>query len=439
MKKLLLISILGALLLSAVGAGSNDSFAKENKENKEEDAVPTVFRLSPALDVLATDLTLTKTGLVSREIVFSPLDFESLLGVGHLASITVLTLPDPAVGTLYLETTPVMKNQVISRESLSALKFVPTTAEEGDCTFVFGTVSTSQPLALSCNLRLSDGLNFAPDSGGEREEQVSTLAGIPVYGKLAATDPEGDALTYRITAYPDKGTLRLTNRSEGSFCYTPVAGYTGEDSFRYVVLDEYGNASKEVTVKLEVEPTTTALRYCDMNGNRALLPAMRLAERGVMIGETIGASAYFHPGKAVTRAEFLAMTLCAAGVEVPEKGSATAFSDDADIPDYLRRYVSYGEQMGYITGSSADGTGRFEPNRTVTYAEAAVMLQNVLKLTAQGVHSVFAEEDTIPAWAESAVWAVAEAGLFPEGVFAADSAVNRADAAVMLSGVLARE
>lgn len=433
MKKLLILSILGALLLSAVGAGSNDSSAKE-----KEDALPTALRLSPALDVLATDLTLTKTGLVSRDIVFSPLDFESLLGVGHLASITVLTLPDPAVGTLYLEKTPVMKNQVISRESLSALKFVPATAEEGDCTFVFGTVSTSQPLALSCNLRLSDGLNFAPDSGGEREEQVSTLAGIPVYGKLAATDPEGDALTYRITSYPDKGTLRLTDRSAGAYCYTPVEGYTGADSFRYMVIDEYGNASKEVTVKLEVEPTTTALRYCDMSGNRALLPAMRLAERGVIIGETIGASAYFHPEQMVTRAEFLAMTLCAAGVEVPEKGSATAFADDEDIPDYLRRYVSYAQQKGYIIGSSVEGTGSFEPNRTITYAEAAVMLKNVLHLTAQGVHSVFAEEDTLPAWAETAVWAVAEAGLFPEGVFAADSAVNRADAAVMLAGVLAR-
>ena len=433
MKKLLLISILGALLLSAAGIGSNDSSAKE-----KEDALPTAIRLSPALDVLATDLTLTKTGLVSREIVFSPLDFESLLGVGHLASITVLTLPDPAVGTLYLEKTPVMKNQVISRESLSALKFVPTTAEEGDCTFVFGTVSTSQPLALSCTLRLSDGLNFAPDAGEKREEQVSTLAGIPVYGRLAATDPEGDALTYRITAYPNKGTLRLTDRSAGAYCYTPVEGYTGADSFRYIVIDEYGNASDEVTVKLEVEATTTALRYADMSGNRALLPAMRLAERGVIIGETIGASAYFHPEQVVTRAEFLAMTLCAAGVEVPEKGAATAFADDEEIPDYLRRYVSYAQQKGYIIGSSAEGTGCFEPNRTVTYAEAAVMLKNVLHLTAEGVHSVFAEEDTLPAWAETAVWAVAEAGLFPEVVFAADSAVNRADAAVMLAGVLAR-
>ena len=432
MKKLLLISLLGVLLLASAGGGSNQSSAKEETE------ASAAVRLSPALDVLATELTLTKTGLVSHEIVFSPLDFESLLGVGHLASITVLTLPDPAVGTLYLETTPVMKNQVISRESLSALKFVPATSEEGDCTFVFGTVSTSQPLALSCTLRLSSGLNFAPDTEAKNEEQVSTLAGIPVYGKLTATDPEGDTLTYRITSYPDKGTLRMTDRAEGEYCYTPVDDFVGEDSFCYVAVDEYGNVSDEVTVKLEVEATTTVLCYSDMQNHKALLSAMRLAERGVMIGETIGASAYFRPEKAVTRAEFLAMTLCAAGVDVPEKGAATAFSDDADIPEYLRRYVSYAEQCGYIVGNSADGTGRFEPNRTVTYAEAAVMLQNILGLTAEGAHSVFAEEESIPTWAESAVWAVAEAGLFPEGVFAADSAVNRADAAIMLAGVLER-
>lgn len=432
MKKILLIPIICALLLtpaafSAVSAAGSDA---------DEAAVPAAIRLSPALDVLAADLTLTKTGLVSREIAFSPLDFESLLGVGHLSGITVLTLPDPAVGTLYLETTPVMKNQVISRESLSALRFVPTTAEEGDCSFVFGTVSTSQPLALSCTLRLTEGLNFAPETASGKTETVSTLAGIPVWSRLAAEDPEGDTLTYRITAYPDKGTLRMTDRAAGTFCYTPIDGFAGTDRFTYVALDEYGNASQEVTVMLTVEEMTAAVSYCDMDGNRALLPAMRLAERGVMIGETIGASAYFHPEQVVTRAEFLAMTLCAAGIDVPEEGQATAFADDADIPDYLRRYVSYAAKKGYVTGNSADGTGYFEPNRAVTYAEAAVMLQSVLGLTAEGAHSVFAEEDTLPAWAESAVWAVAEAGLFPDGVFAADSVVCRADAAVMIAGIL---
>lgn len=430
MKKLLLIPLFCAVLLAPL------SFSAASAE--EAKSVPTAIRLTPALDVLATDLTLTKTGLVAHEILFSPLDFESLLGVGRLSSITVLTLPDAAVGTLYLETTPVMKNQVISRESLSALKFVPATEDTGDCSFVFGTVSTSQPLALSCILRLSDGLNLAPDTASEADEELSTLAGISVWGSIGATDPEGDVVTYRVTAYPEKGTLRFTDRENGIFCYTPVEGYTGEDRFTYVALDEYGNRSAEVTVGLTVEERATALTYCDMEGNRAELAAMRLAERGVMIGETIGASAYFHPEATVSRAEFLAMTLCAAGVDIPEKGAVTAFADDSEIPDYLRRYVSYAEEQGYITGSSANGTGSFAPNRSVTYAEAAVMLRNVLNLTASGTYSVFAEEETLPAWAESAVWAVAEAGLFPEGAFAADSAVNRADAAVMLAGVLER-
>ncbi len=433
MKKFLLVFLICGLCLTP-GAVSALSAAPSDPV----DSAPVALRLSPALDVLATDLTLTKTGLVSKEIVFSPLDFESLLGVGRLSSITVLTLPDPAVGTLYLETMPVMKNQVISRSSLSALKFVPTTESAADCSFVFGTVSTSQPLALSCTLRLTDGLNFAPEADETKQKQVSTLAGIPVFGKLSASDPEGDSVTYRVTAYPEKGTLRMVNRASGEFCYTPVDGYSGKDGFTYVVIDEYGNASEEVTVSLTVEKSVAAVVYCDMEGNRALLPAMRLAESGVMIGETIGASAYFHPEKVVTRAEFLAMTLCAAGVQVPDTAKATAFADDGDIPDYLRRYVCYAKEQGYISGSTADGTGNFEPNRAVTYAEAAVMLKNVLHLTADGVYSVFAEEEDLPAWAEAAVWAVAEAGLFPEGLFAADAALCRADAAVMLAGVLER-
>ena len=433
MKKFLLVCLICTFLLTT-GAVAADSASRTPTVEES----PTALRLSPALDVLATRLTLTKTGLVSKEITFSPTDFEALLGVGYLPSITVLTLPDPAVGKLYLETTPVMKHQVISHDLLSSLKFIPTTEQTADCSFVFGTVSTSQPLALSCVLRLTDGLNFAPEASVKPVQEVATLAGIPVYGRLYANDPEGDRLTYRITAYPEKGTLRMIDRSAGDFCYTPVSGFEGDDCFTFVAVDEYGNASDEMTVALTVEERITAVSYCDLAGNRALLPAMRLAESGVMIGETIGASAYFHPERGVTRAEFLAMTLCAAGITVPTSAQSTSFADDAQIPAHLRHYVSYAARCGYVSGNSADGTGFFEPNRTITYAEAAVILQSVLGLTAEGATSVFAEEESVPVWAESAVWAVAEAGLFPDGVFAADSAVNRADAAVMLSGVLAR-
>ena len=100
--------------------------------------------------------------------------------------------------------------------------------------------------------------------------------------------------------------------------------------------------------------------------------------------------------------------------------------------------MSYAAKKGYISGDLADQTGNFSPNRSITYAEAAVILKNLLNLSASGTHSVFAEEDSVPAWAESAVWAVAEAGLFPEGMFAADAALTRADGAIMLAGVLER-
>ena len=434
MKKFLIIPLLGALL---TGTAASAVYA-ESPGTPTLSAASTAHRLSPALDVLATGLTLTKTGLVSKEITFSPLDFESLLGVGYLSSITVLTLPDPTVGTLYLETTPVMKNQVISRSSLSALRFVPATDGAADCSFVFGTVSTSQPLALSCVLRLTEGLNFAPETATQPVQKVSTLTAIPVYGRLSASDPEGDRLTYRITDYPDHGTLKMIDRSAGEYCYTPISGFVGSDGFTFVAVDEYGNASAQMTVSLTVEERTTAVTYCDMVGSPALLSAIQLAESGVMIGETIGASAYFHPNQGVSRAEFLAMTLCAAGIELPMSAEKTTFADDGQIPAHLRHYVSYAAKQGYVMGNTADQTGYFEPNRTITYAEAAVMLKSVLGLTAEGVTSVFADEDSVPAWAESAVWAVAEAGLFPDGVFAADSAVSRGDAAIMLAGVLAR-
>lgn len=431
MKKSILVLLLAALVLTSGSA----AMASEGKDGS---VAGSALRISPALDVLASELSLTKTGLVAKEIAFTPSDFEKTMGVGRLDSITVLTLPSADCGKLYLETTPVMAGQVISRESIAALRFVPTGSEESDCSFVFGTVSSSQPLAVTCRLHLIDSLNFAPTASDKASQTLATLSGIPVYSKLTANDPENDTLQYRITAYPEKGTLRMTDRKTGEYCYTPIDGYIGSDSFTYVAVDCYGNESAEQSVSLTVEQSTAAVTYCDMEGSAALLPAMRLAEKGVMIGETIGSAAYFHPEQEVTKAEFLAMTLCAAGIDVADDATETAFADDADIPDYLRKYVAYAAEKKYIEGENAEGASYFYPERTVTYAEAALMLQNVLGLTVSDSQEVFSEEDgPLSVAVQKAVWAVAQAGIFTDTSFAADSVVNRADAACMLASVLA--
>lgn len=326
MKKRILVILLAALLLTAGGS----VLAAESGGSADSSGAG-VVRISPALDVLASDLSLTKTGLVAKDITFTATDFEKTMGVSHLDSITVLTLPDSDCGTLYLATTPVMAGQVITRESIASLRFTPAGKEEGSCSFVFGTVSSSQPLAVTCHLNLIKSLNFAPTSPEIDRETLATIEGVPVYSSLKAGDPENDPLHYRITAYPASGTLRMIDRKSGRFCYTPVEGYVGEDSFSFVAVDCYGNESEVQKVTLVVEKAKTSVTYCDMKGNTALLPAMRLAEKGVMIGETIGASAYFHPEKEVSKAEFLAMTLCAAGIEVGEDNSKTTFADDAEM------------------------------------------------------------------------------------------------------------
>ena len=110
-----------------------------------------------------------------------------------------------------------------------------------------------------------------------------------------ATDPEGDALRYVITKYPSKGTRRQT-RSYGSYCYRQ-SQLDGSDSFYLCSYDQYGNRSEEVKVTVKVEKPDTKVVYDDLNGHWAHYAALRMAEKGVMVGETVGGKTLFNPDK----------------------------------------------------------------------------------------------------------------------------------------------
>ena len=83
------------------------------------------------------------------------------------------------------------------------------------------------------------------------------------------TDPDGDTLTAALDANVAHGTLSLS--SNGSFTYTPTAGYGGADSFTYHANDGTLN-SNTVTVSLTVSdraPVAVADSY-STNENTAL-------------------------------------------------------------------------------------------------------------------------------------------------------------------------
>ncbi|HPU18217.1 MAG TPA: hypothetical protein PLZ27_06075, partial [Bacillota bacterium] len=89
--------------------------------------------VSPALGVIAENMTMVKTGYSYSDITFTKEDFDFALG-REAKSITILTLPNAADGTLYLGSVPVTINQTVSRDNLSKLIF----SSSGE-----GTVETS--------------------------------------------------------------------------------------------------------------------------------------------------------------------------------------------------------------------------------------------------------------------------------------------------------
>ncbi len=73
---------------------------------------------------------------------------------------------------------------------------------------------------------------FASAAGGApiaENLELSTYRGVSVGGRLTATDPEGDALRYKVTTQPVKGKLDLDD--DGHFVYTPAEGKRGKDYF----------------------------------------------------------------------------------------------------------------------------------------------------------------------------------------------------------------
>ena len=63
---------------------------------------------------------------------------------------------------------------------------------------------------------------------------------VTYYGNLAATDPDGDVLSFGILSSSSSGTLDVS--TEGRFTYTPNANFNGSDQFFYQVQDGFGGS-----------------------------------------------------------------------------------------------------------------------------------------------------------------------------------------------------
>lgn len=82
--------------------------------------------------------------------------------------------------------------------------------------------------------------------------QKQTVKNQLISDRLAATDQDGDQLTYAVVVPPAHGTVTMD--VYGSWTYVPATNYIGEDSFKAVVLDHQGGEA-EASVNIFVVPT----------------------------------------------------------------------------------------------------------------------------------------------------------------------------------------
>lgn len=268
--------------------------------------------------------------------------------------------------------------------------------------------------------------NYAPIA---ENLSLTTYRGVSINGNFQAVDPEGDPLSFRLVSSPKKGTVQV---SEGSFVYTPKNGKKGKDSFTYVAVDTSGNVSGEATVDIVIEKQSTKVTYSDMQGNGSNYAALRLAEEGIFTGEKIGKNYYFHPDLPLTRGEFLSMCMTMADIPLLEDITKTGFADDAEMPLWVKPYVSTALMNGIIRGyTTQTGSVIFDASAPITKAEAGVLLDNILGISDVENSGIF-ENGEVPAWAYQAASNLYACDILPNAAMMNSQNLTRAEAADLL-------
>jgi VCBS repeat-containing protein len=146
----------------------------------------------------------------------------------------------------------------VSISSNGAYVYTPTGNYFGPDSFTYSVSDGNGGTATGTVSVTVTNVNDAPTTSGG---SAAGLEDALLVGALAATDIDGDTLTYTLASGPANGTVSVS--SAGAYLYTPSANYGGADSFTYTVSDGNGGTatgtfSVNVVAVADVPSLTTA-------------------------------------------------------------------------------------------------------------------------------------------------------------------------------------
>lgn len=310
-----------------------------------------------------------------------------------LTGICITGLPQSNTGTVMLGSRVLRAGDILTAGQLEQMTFQPLQTQQDQVAEVTylpifeNRVESAAVMTISIRGK-EDKAPVAQDSA------IETYKNLSNDGKLVASDPEEQPLTYTVVRQPRRGDVQL--REDGSFTYTPKKNKVGVDSFTFTAADPAGNVSREATVTVQILKPTDAKQYRDTAGEDCRFTAEWLRSTGLFAGEQVGDEICFQPEKTVTRGEFLSMLVNL--LEIPV--------EEVDAPQWVQPYLDAAIRSGLVTGWQQESFNMDEP---VTGAEAAVALQNALDLSAG--HEEMSYEEEVPVWAATSLAVMAENGV----------------------------
>ena len=150
-----------------------------------------------------------------------------------------------------------------------------------------------------------------------------------------------------------------------------------------------------------------------------------LSGMGIVSGYSDGG---YHPGEALTRAQFCKLAVLAEGHGDKVKSSAyrTLFSD-VPVSHWASAYVNLAYEEGLVSGY---GNGTFGPDEGVTAAQAVTIVLRLLG---------YSDADVGPFWPEDYMALAADLGLLDEVNAASGQTLTRGDAALLLYALLRQD
>ena len=199
--------------------------------------------------------------------------------------------------------------------------------------------------------------------------------------------------------------------------------------------DASGNIGR---ASVDVEPKGVDHKFTDIGNYWGATYVDFLYNSGVTTGYADGS---FRPNQNITRAQFAVMLYRYLGLEEADYAHVSLpFADNSKIADYAVPAIKALYTEGIINGSAGkDGKLYFNPNNSLTRAQAATMIGRTQEKGYDSVELTFTDAGKIPAYAQFYIQTMAAQGIiggYADGSFKPNNNITRGQMAKILYNLM---